>query len=236
MDFSGRYDIPAPPQIVWQAINDPEVLKLCIPGCESIAKTDDTHFEAAAKLKIGPVSATFKGKVSLEDLEPPHRCTLRGEGQGGVAGFAKGEAEVVLTPSEAGTVLTYTAAANIGGKLAQIGQRLIAGAVKQIADDFFAKFAAEVTQRNAPAALELQAEAAAVQAEAVAEAEGNASGMTIEPVATEPLVAVAIAPETVAHRPASDADDAGDGVAPEIWVVGLVAVIAILLILFSLVL
>ncbi len=96
MDFAGRYTIPASPETVWAAINDPETLRACIPGCQSLAKTDDTHFEAAVKLKVGPVSATFKGKVALEELDPPHRCVLRGEGQGGVAGFAKGEAEVML--------------------------------------------------------------------------------------------------------------------------------------------
>ena len=141
MDFSGRYLIPASPDIVWAALNDPEILKACIPGCEQMTKTDDTHFEAAATLKIGPVKATFKGKVALENLDPPHRCTLKGEGQGGVAGFAKGEADIALTPEGNGTALAYTAKANIGGKLAQIGQRLIDGAAKQIADDFFARFA-----------------------------------------------------------------------------------------------
>src|SRR6202012_545121 len=103
------------------------------------------HFQATATLKIGPVKATFKGNVALENLEPPRRATLKGEGQGGVAGFAKGEAEIVLTPEGDGTLLAYTAKANIGGKLAQIGQRLIDGAARQIADDFFARFSAAVT-------------------------------------------------------------------------------------------
>jgi carbon monoxide dehydrogenase subunit G len=142
MDFTGRYAINAAPQKVWDGLNDPEILKVCIPGCEQLEKTSPTDFVATARLKIGPLSAAFKGKVSLSDLDPPNRCKLSGEGQGGVAGFAKGDAEVVLTPDGSGTVLTYTAKASVGGKLAQIGQRLIDGAAKQIADDFFKRFAA----------------------------------------------------------------------------------------------
>ena len=142
MDFTGRYVIAAAPQKVWEGLNDPAILKTCIPGCEQLEKTSPTDFVATARLKIGPLSATFKGKVSLSELDPPHRCRLSGEGQGGVAGFAKGDAEVVLTPEGSGTVLSYTAKASVGGKLAQIGQRLIDGAAKQIADDFFKRFAA----------------------------------------------------------------------------------------------
>lgn len=142
MDFSGRYVIDAAPHKVWEGLNNPDVLRSCIPGCEQLDKISPTDFIATAKLKIGPLSATFKGKVTLSDLEPPTRCRLTGEGQGGVAGFAKGGAEVVLTPEGDGTVLTYTAKASVGGKLAQIGQRLIDGAAKQIADDFFKRFAA----------------------------------------------------------------------------------------------
>ena len=141
MDFTGRYEINAAPQKVWDGLNDPEILKVCIPGCEQLEKTSPTNFVATARLKIGPLSAAFKGKVTLSNLDPPHRCRLSGEGQGGVAGFAKGGAEVVLTPEGSGTVLTYTAKASVGGKLAQIGQRLIDGAAKQIADDFFKRFA-----------------------------------------------------------------------------------------------
>lgn len=142
MNFTGRYAIQAVPQKVWEGLNDPEILKVCIPGCEQLEKTSPTDFLATARLKIGPLSASFKGKVTLSDLDPPHRCKLSGEGQGGVAGFAKGDAEVVLTPEGSGTLLTYTAKASVGGKLAQIGQRLIDGAAKQIADDFFKRFAA----------------------------------------------------------------------------------------------
>jgi len=206
MDFSGRYLIPASPAIVWAALNDAEILKSCIPGCEKMTKTDDTHFDAVATLKIGPVKATFKGSVALENLDPPHRATLKGEGQGGVAGFAKGEAEIVLTPEGDGTVLTYTAKANIGGKLAQIGQRLIDGAAKQIADDFFGRFAGAIAAASAVGS-------AGPAGEVVLD-----SGMpSIEPPMTDGLAAA----------------EKREGMAPEIWVVGLVAVIIILLVLFG---
>jgi uncharacterized protein len=142
MDFTGRYVIDAVPQRVWDGLNDPAILKACIPGCEQMEKTGPTDFVATARLKIGPLSATFKGKVTLSELDPPSRCKISGEGQGGVAGFAKGDAEVVLTPQGTETLLTYSAKASVGGKLAQIGQRLIDGAAKQIADDFFKRFAA----------------------------------------------------------------------------------------------
>ncbi|HEV2561252.1 MAG TPA: carbon monoxide dehydrogenase subunit G [Rhizomicrobium sp.] len=204
MEFTGRYVIPAAAEAVWVALNDPEVLKACINGCERMVKTDPTHFEAAVTLKIGPVKATFKGNVALEEMEPPHRCVLRGEGQGGVAGFAKGEAEIVLTPVEDGTALTYTAKASIGGKLAQIGQRLIDGASKQIADEFFAKFAHVV-------------------------------GAT--PGAILPEERETIAVEAAALAPTAEEEEARrEGLAPEIWVVGLIGVIVILLILFGVVL
>ncbi|HEY8948895.1 MAG TPA: carbon monoxide dehydrogenase subunit G [Rhizomicrobium sp.] len=208
MDFSGRYLIPAAPEIVWAALNDAEILKSCIPGCEKMTKTDDTHFEAVATLKIGPVKATFKGNVALENLDPPHRATLRGEGQGGVAGFAKGEAEIVLAPEEGRTVLTYTAKANIGGKLAQIGQRLIDGAAKQIADDFFARFAGAIAAASAVGS-----------AGPAGEVVLDSSMPSVEPPPPEG------APEIEPGK--------REGLAPEIWVVGLIAVIVILLVLFG---
>jgi carbon monoxide dehydrogenase subunit G len=171
-------------------------------------KTDPTHFQATATLKIGPVKATFKGNVALENLEPPRRATLRGEGQGGVAGFAKGEAEIVLTPEDGGTVLAYTAKANIGGKLAQIGQRLVDGAARQIADDFFARFSAAVT-------------AGTVAAGPTGDVAVDSLMMTEAPP---------IEPENIMAdvRPAKR-----EGLAPEIWVVGLIGVIIILLVLFG---
>jgi carbon monoxide dehydrogenase subunit G len=207
MDFAGRYLIPAPPDAVWAALNDAEILKGCIPGCERMEKTDPTHFVATATLKIGPVKATFKGNVALENLDPPHRLTLKGEGQGGVAGFAKGEAEIVLTPEGEGTALAYTAKANIGGKLAQIGQRLIDGAARQIADDFFARFSAAVAAGT------------------------NADGHTGD-VALDSLMLADAPPIEPGNTMPEITPAKREGVAPEIWVVGLIAVIVILLLLF----
>ena len=210
MEFTGRYLIPAPPEAVWAALNDAEILKGCIPGCERMEKTDATHFQATATLKIGPVKATFKGNVALENLDPPRCATLKGEGQGGVAGFAKGEAEIVLTPEGDATALTYAAKANIGGKLAQIGQRLIDGAARQIADDFFKRFSDAVSA------------GVIGSAGPPGEVVMVSSAPSREPPPVEPGIALAA-------RPPSKRE----GLAPEIWVVGLIAVIIILLLLFG---
>lgn len=140
MDLSGAYLIKASPEAVWAALNDAETLKAAIPGCESLTKLSDTSFEAVATQSIGPVKARFKGKVDLTDLDPPRSYTLKGEGNGGAAGFAKGEARVVLTPEPGGTRLVYTVKATIGGRLAQIGQRLIDGVARKLADEFFERF------------------------------------------------------------------------------------------------
>ena len=144
MTMTGEIQLAAPKQVVWDKLNDAEVLKATIPGCESLEKTSDTSFSAVAVTKIGPVKAKWKGKVHLTDLDPPNGYKITGEGEGGIAGFAKGGAVVALTDKDGGTLLTYNVEAQIGGKLAQLGQRLIAGAAKKMADDFFAKFAAAV--------------------------------------------------------------------------------------------
>jgi uncharacterized protein len=149
MTMTGEYQLPATQQVVWEKLNDPEVLKACIPGCESLEKTSDTGFQAVATIKIGPVKAKFKGNVTLSDLDPPNGYKISGQGEGGVAGFAKGGATVKLAPKDGGTLLSYAVEAHIGGKLAQLGQRLVNGAAKKLADDFFKNFAAAV---NAPSA------------------------------------------------------------------------------------
>lgn len=141
MDMTGEYKIAAPREKVWAALNDPEILRQAIPGCEEIKKLSDTELEASAKAKIGPMSARFSGKVILSDLNPPAGYTLTGEGSGGAAGFAKGEAKVSLTEDGDATILRYAVKAIIGGKLAQLGQRLIDSAAKKMADEFFEKFA-----------------------------------------------------------------------------------------------
>jgi uncharacterized protein len=145
MTMTGEYQLPAPREDVWQKLNDPEVLKSCIPGCEELEKLSDTEFRAVATTKIGPVKARFKGKVRLSDLDPPNGYRISGEGDGGVAGFAKGGATVALQPKDGGTLLTYNVEAQIGGKLAQLGQRLVNGAAKKVADDFFQRFVALVS-------------------------------------------------------------------------------------------
>jgi carbon monoxide dehydrogenase subunit G len=137
---------------VWAALNDPDILRQAIPGCEELNKLSDTELEGAARAKIGPVSARFKGKVTLSELNPPESYVLTGEGSGGAAGFAKGEAKVVLTADGDATTLRYTVKATIGGKLAQLGQRLIDGAAKKMADEFFDKFADLAGGKVAPPA------------------------------------------------------------------------------------
>ncbi len=141
MTMTGEVILPAEPAPVWAALNDPNVLKVCIPGCEELTKLSDTEFEALAKVAVGPVKAAFKGRIALEDLNPPNGYTIRGEGQGGVAGFAKGSARVRLEPVEGGTRLVYDVEATVGGKLAQLGGRLVNGVAKKNADAFFASFA-----------------------------------------------------------------------------------------------
>jgi len=144
MDMTGEFRIPASREAVWKALNDPEVLKRSIAGCEELEKTSDTEFTAKVTAKVGPVKARFAGKVTLSDLDPPNGYTITGEGQGGAAGFAKGGAKVRLEPDGDGTLLKYTVNAAIGGKLAQIGARLIDGAAHKMAEEFFASFAANV--------------------------------------------------------------------------------------------
>ncbi|MBL28676.1 MAG: carbon monoxide dehydrogenase [Rhodospirillaceae bacterium] len=144
MEITGEYRIPAPRQTVWEALNDPEVLKECIPGCETLEKVSDTEFTARVATKVGPVKARFSGKVTLMEIDAPNGYRIAGEGQGGVAGFAKGSAVVKLTEDGSDTVLNYDADAQVGGKLAQLGSRLIAGTARKTADDFFRSFAEKV--------------------------------------------------------------------------------------------
>lgn len=142
MEMSGEFRIPAPKEKVWSALNDPEILQQSIPGCQSITKLSDTELEGAVTASVGPVKATFKGSVILSDVNPPHSYTLTGQGKGGPAGFAKGVAKVALSEDGGFTVLRYTAEATVGGKLAQIGQRLIDGTAKKLSEEFFGNFSA----------------------------------------------------------------------------------------------
>jgi uncharacterized protein len=201
MEFKGKYTIPAAPEAVWEALHDPDTLAGAIPGCEHVEKLSETEFKARAMVRIGPVKARFEGKVQLDELPPQpgiaHAMLLKGEGQGGAAGFARGESEVRLTAAGVDTVLEYTAKATIGGRLAQVGQRLIDGAAKALADEFFGKFALLVQAQAAPAP---------VHAVAQTEPERHEAGR---------------------HE---------EGLAPQIWVAGLIGIVVILLIVFSIVL
>ena len=144
MEIKGEYRIAAPREKVFAALNDPAVLQACIPGCESLEKTSDTELKAKVRMRIGPVSASFSGKVTLSDIDPPNGYRISGEGQGGAAGFAKGGAVVSLREDAGETVLNYNVDAQVGGKIAQVGARLIDGTAKKLADEFFGKFAAMV--------------------------------------------------------------------------------------------
>lgn len=144
MEIKGEYRITASREKVFAALNDQAVLQACIPGCESLEKTSDTEMKAKVRMRIGPVSASFTGKVTLSDIDPPNGYKISGEGQGGAAGFAKGGAVVTLREDGAETVLNYNVDAQVGGKIAQVGARLIDGTAKKLADEFFGKFAAMV--------------------------------------------------------------------------------------------
>ena len=147
--MSGEVQLNANKETVYAKLNDPEVLKACVPGCESLEVVSPTEFVAVSVMKIGPVKAKWKGRVKLSDLDPPNGYKITGEGEGGVAGFAKGGATVSLSDKDGGTALKYEVDAQIGGKLAQLGQRLINGSAKKLADEFFANFA-EAVQGKQP--------------------------------------------------------------------------------------
>ncbi len=155
MEMKGEQLIALPQQETWRALNDPEILKACIPGCDAMDKQSDTEYHIRMKLKIGPVNTKFNGKLLLSDLDPPRAYSLGFEGQGGVSGFGNGAAQVRLDPAAGGTLLTYTVKAIVGGKIAQVGSRLIDGVAKKLADKFFKDFnkrvsatAADVEKEN----------------------------------------------------------------------------------------
>jgi uncharacterized protein len=206
MDMTGEYRIAAPRQKVWEALNNPEILRACIPGCESLEKLSDTEMAGKVSAKVGPVSAKFAGKVTLSELDPPNGYRIGGEGSGGAAGFAKGGATVKLADDgQGGTILNYKVDAQIGGKLAQIGSRLIDGVARKMADDFFGRFSAAVGA-PAPAA----------------------------PIAAESTPAVAPPPPTSAVTPPPpSAAPASTRLPPWVWIAGLVVIVAIVLAIFA---
>lgn len=150
MKMNGNYVLPVDQATVWGALNDPEILAASIPGCEEFSEAGPGRYLAAAQVKVGPVKARFRGEVALSDIDAPNGYRISGQGEGGIAGFAKGAAMVRLAPAEGGgTILAYDVDAQIGGKLAQIGQRLINGAAKKMADEFFENFRRQISLRQA---------------------------------------------------------------------------------------
>ncbi|HEY4252871.1 MAG TPA: carbon monoxide dehydrogenase subunit G [Roseomonas sp.] len=188
MEMTGERQIAAPRQTVWEGLNEPEVLRASIPGCESIERTEDGGFSARVAVKIGPMAAKFTGKVRLENLNPPAGYTIAGEGNGGAMGFAKGGADVQLAEAGDGTLLTYQVKAQVGGKMAQLGARLIDATAKQMADQFFDRFAAQMTAAAAPASVPAAAEPATIAAAPHEPAPVAAAAPVAAPVDNAPLV------------------------------------------------
>jgi carbon monoxide dehydrogenase subunit G len=226
MDMTGEYRIAAPRQKVWDALNDPEILKQAIPGCETITKHSDTEMSATVRAKVGPVSARFGGKVTISDRDPPNGYKIMGEGTGGPAGFAKGGATVKLTDDGDGTKLSYVVEANVGGKLAQIGSRLIDATARQMADNFFSKFAQIVASSAAPAA----ASAPTRPADAGAAAEAPPVAVAVTP--PPPSGAVEMPPPSSA-RPSSPPGNESKRLSPAVWVTALAVVVIVLLYIFT---
>ncbi len=169
MDMQGSRQLAVTQQQAWDALNDPAVLKTCIPGCDKVEASGENQYAIGMALKIGPVSAKFSGKITLSEINPPASYKLSFDGQGGVAGFGKGSAEVKLTPNPEGCELSYTVHASVGGKIAQLGQRLIDGAAKSMAEDFFKRFDEEMQKQHpeAYAARESARESALASADPV---------------------------------------------------------------------
>ena len=232
MQMTGQYRIEAPRERVWESLNDVEVLRACIPGVEEIEKTSDTAFAAKVKAKVGPVSARFAGEVTLSDLDPPNGYTIKGEGKGGAAGFAKGGAKVRLSDDGDATLLVYDVDAQVGGKLAQIGSRLIDGTAKKMADDFFSRFAAHVAG-SAAAAQRIEGEAAESRPAAPAPAPAAPTPAAPTP-AVKPAAKSAHEPAAASTSPADADKDVGAGASIGVWVTGLLVVVLLLIAVFAL--
>lgn len=176
MEMQGQRALAVSQQQAWDALNDPEVLKACIPGCDKMEAGGDNQFALGVSVKIGPVSAKFAGKITLSDVQPPQSYTLTFDGQGGAAGFGKGVSQVRLTPQDSGCELSYTVKAQVGGKIAQMGQRLIDGVAKNMAEEFFKRFDDEMQRRHPAAAPDPPAQAAAGAHAAPAPSEAGGGG------------------------------------------------------------
>ena len=236
MKMNGEFRVPTDRETVWRALNDPEVLKECLPGCQEIEKTSDTEMSATLALKVGPVKATFTGGVTLSDLDPPNGYTLSGQGQGGAAGFASGEAKVTLVAEDGGTVVQYDVDAKVGGKLAQIGSRLIDSTAKKLAKQFFDSLAEKLGGGEEP---ETEA-TAATPAEATAEAASAPPPEAPAPSQPEPAPAAPV--ETTADSAPEAGDAAGPPLAPAAkrmglptaaWAAAVVVVVVVLILVFT---
>jgi len=213
MEMTGEFRITAPRQRVWEALNDPEILKQSIPGCQTLEKVSDTEFNGKVVASVGPVRATFGGKVTLSDLDPPQSYTISGEGSGGVAGFAKGGAKVDLAEDGGATVLHYAVQAQVGGKLAQVGSRLIDGVARKMANDFFGRFAAAVAPEQP-------------QAVAAEPARGEAAAAAAPAPESEPVM-------VPTPPPAAAPGTAGVRLPPAVWVTGLAVIVILILYFFT---
>ncbi len=261
MDMKGEERISAPREVVWEALNDPDVLKACIPGCQTLEKTSDTSFSATVQAKVGPVKAKFAGDVSLTDIDQPKGYKISGEGKGGAAGFAKGGAVVSLAEDGDETVLSYEVDANVGGKLAQIGSRLIDSTAKKMAGEFFSKFNEEVMARagGAPTAaadsgtdtdMEAAATAAAAPSPIPAPVEEPAPAAPVHTPAPEtPAPETAAKPEEApastndtdvkaaaakaATEAVNEASAKRKGLSPVIWVVAVIIAAGLLIYSFN---
>ncbi len=229
MKMNGEFRVPTDRETVWRALNDPEVLKECLPGCQEIEKTSDTEMTATLVIKVGPVKATFAGGVTLSDIDPPNGYTLSGQGQGGAAGFASGEAKVRLVADDGATLLQYECDAKVGGKLAQIGSRLIDSTAKKLAKQFFDSLAEKLGGGEEPDA----------EAEPVPEAEAAAPAPPADPAPAEPDPAA-----TPADAPQEGAPDgaAGPALPPAAqrkglptmaWATAVVVVAVVLILVFT---
>jgi carbon monoxide dehydrogenase subunit G len=224
MEIKGEYRIPAKREVVWRALNDPEILKQTIPGCDELTKISDTEMMGKVTAKVGPVSAKFSGKVTLSDINPPESYKIFGEGQGGVAGFAKGGATVHLAENGNETVLTYVADAQVGGKLAQIGSRLIQSTSTMMANQFFSKFAEVVASSAAPPP----------PGEAPMPPPRMDSSPPVEtPTVAEPGVVVPPVSPATAQTASAAAPTPAGGIPQAVWIAGLVVIIAVVLAIFA---
>ena len=225
MEMTGEFRIPAPRQRVWEGLNNPEILKSSIPGCQTIEKLSDTEFTAKVLAQVGPVKANFGGKVTLSDLNPPQSYTIAGEGTGGVAGFARGSAKVDLDEDGGATVLHYAVQAHVGGKLAQIGSRLIDSVARRMAENFFTRFVAAIAPEQAAPPSGTTAETEAMPQDRIAAASTIQSAAPTASIEAQPNAAI---PQAAAAEAKKEIR-----LSPAVWVTGLVAIVGAMLYYFT---